>query len=991
MVKQVRPTGRTLWPGAVLLAVGLSGVLPSTFSTSACAGEAEEGRAGEKKEAEKKEKPKIPPFKYSAWCAFREFWSVANNPTEQKQKEIEKDPKLLEREDNSRPASGQWRGFGRRGQWVALVVELENTTEEETYSGDIRVQLDPLGPDAGDKAPYTTRYRQAFELAPKTRQPYPFSVLCPETDFSSIEVNLTANGRSYTRFVTLHDLERPPEDLIVVVSEDAGAFSFLKPPRSRDEMQLPDDQTKFREVAVVQPRDLPDRWCDLTMANLIVVDGPPREELTDRQLEALSTYCQSGGHVLITCGTDPARLRAAEGRRLSVEGLAGVRVRELTKAKSLDLGSGVYDADFELPILDVAPASAAGPMRVYRNLSSKLVEMVERDVGIGSVTFLPFSLRNPRLGVWGGKTQIPLDILKSGRQRVLFTYEDLQPSQGYGPGRGPRWLAYDADPTPPRNTLGGLRSALDLSFHKDTPVETPKGGVVASFLLLYLLVAVPLNYFIFGWWQRREVAWLAVPVWALAGSVMAYVVGYMGQQGRLTLNEVCVIEAGPNQPSAVARTYLCVYAPRADRYLLDFAPHERRAFDVEAGPGHLVSPKLMTRGIEDFLPEMDIWERPDGSLAVEKLQIYSRGTRRLEIAHRVPMGDGLMAEIKERADGQAEIRIRNNTDYNLLNPALIFRAANGELRGVKLGDPPTFQLPSRMAQPYVLPANLKGGGEEMDAAFFGRPPPSFMHARGKESGDRAKALTDYIRDRVRRYEDCVLVAWLDGGVLPMRVFRGEEAWQAVERGFTFLAVPVPQPKAPWTAEYSTDTRLRPDDMQWVPLALEGGCALLSKNMQRGGECVLRLHAPRDVHALTKRQLTLSFKLHGLTAKEFQELFPRYGVGAPPAMPKRYSGKLALEAAEWTSNRTIAQWPKLYRKDAKPGEDRGFSFKDLAPGQSYPVALEMPLDEKRLGPESTLLLKVRVENLSAEGGWQEESWPLALQGFRLDVTGHRVER
>ena len=106
-------------------------------------------------------------------------------------------------------------------------------------------------------------------------------MLCPETDFSSIEVNLTANGRSYTRFVTLHDLERPPEDLIVVVSEDAGAFSFLKPPRSRDEMQLPDDQTKFREVAVVQPRDLPDRWCDLTMANLIVVDGPPREELTD--------------------------------------------------------------------------------------------------------------------------------------------------------------------------------------------------------------------------------------------------------------------------------------------------------------------------------------------------------------------------------------------------------------------------------------------------------------------------------------------------------------------------------------------------------------------------------------------------------------------------------------------------------------------------------------------------------------------------------------
>ena len=315
----------------------------------------------------------------------------------------------------------------------------------------------------------------------------------------------------------------------------------------------------------------------------------------------------------------------------------------------------------------------------------------------------------------------------------------------------------------------------------------------------------------------------------------------------------------------------------------------------------------------------------------------------------------------------------------------------GQLRGVKLGDPPAFQLPSRMAQPYVLVTDLRGGGEDADAAFFGRPTPSFMHARGEASRDRAKALTDYIRDRIRRYQDCVLVAWLDGGVLPMRVFRGDEAWQSVERGFAFLAVPVPLPKGPWTAEYSTDTRLRLDDAQWTPLGLEGGRALLSKNAQQGGECILRLHAPRDVHALTKRQLTLSFKLHALTGKEFLELFPRYAVQAPPAMPKQYGGDVALEVAEWTSNRTIAQWPRLYRKDPGSGKEIPFSFKDLAPGQSYPVVLEMPLDEKRLGPESALVLKVHVRNLKAQGAWPEEQWPLVLEGFRLDVKGHRVQR
>src|SRR6185295_7982280 len=124
------------------------------------------------------------------------------------------------------------------------------------------------------------------------------------------------------RYFGISDLDQSREELIVVVSDKPGAFQNLDPFAKR---ALPgeDDGTprQGRKVASVVASELPERWQDLTIASLIIIDGPPVEGINDAQWAALKTYAQSGGRILIMAGKDPSRLKG------QVEALAGISVR----------------------------------------------------------------------------------------------------------------------------------------------------------------------------------------------------------------------------------------------------------------------------------------------------------------------------------------------------------------------------------------------------------------------------------------------------------------------------------------------------------------------------------------------------------------------------------------------------------------------------------------------------------------------------------------
>lgn len=949
------------------------------FWSCACLGAGESAEKSDSK-AEREDvekKKKIPPFKCSAWCSFRSFMDVERyDPEKLKQSPTYKE----EVDDQTRYGSGQWGGFARRGQWVSIVVEVQNTTEDTPYQGNIRVQLDPSKEGREGVKPYTTRYRQEFELAPKTTQSYYFSVLCPEFDFSAVHVTVATQARTYERDVGLYELDSAREDLIVVVSDRAAAFKFLTK-RAGDEHDTGRDQGPIgRRVAVVQPADLPNRWYNLTLANLIVIDGPPREGLNDEQIEALRGYSQTGGQVLISSGVDPARLRAPDGRALSLADLAGIRVRELSRVKRLDLAPAwlLSEKDEGLSVIDVTPIHEGGTVQVFRNGQTALVERLNRQVGLGGVSFLAFSLSDEKLKTWPHRDTIPLLLIEKTRRRGLFAYQERSPSP-----QQPWMDVEDEDGRAPRDAVEQLREKLDGSFSRDTPVETPKRGVVASLLLLYLLVAVPLNYFIFGWFRRREIAWAAVPVWALFFSIGAYVVGF--QQGRLTVDQLSVVEAGADQEEGMTRTFMSVYAPRFGNYRLEFEPGNGAGIPPQPGPGHLVSRGFKTRGITSLLPEMDVLEQPNGDLVVEKLQILARATRRLEVQHRTGLGKGLHITLNRDDAGKANVEVRNGTPFHLINAVLAFKGLDSNWRGVRLG---TGVLTKGVTQPFSVSMGPRDG-QELKDLFFSRPPPRSISAGGGQiTVDRAQSLGAFVQTRLDRYHQTVLLAWVDGGSLPVKILRGVREMEDVERGMTMLLVPVGDRvgggSLNWSGRFTTDPG-RLDRAEWESFSVKsGGVRILQADAQKGLTHV-DLRAPQNVHDLQERDFSLSCKMRFLTQQEFnQRSSTRYNYyNNAPSMPTALSGELTVEIARWKADLTLdgSGWRKIHSQ----------LFNQMKPGERFAISFNGKLEREELGPEGRILLRVGLARMSLKGPWAEVDWPLELLEFQPKVTGRSEAR
>ena len=437
----------------------------------------------EKLKAEEERKKKIPALKYDAWCVFSELSGRAAR---------EEDPES----SHSRVNSIDLEGYGRRGKWAHVVLDLKNTTELKkklVFEGYASIVFNQVQPGGSAEIPYSTTYRQPFNVGPENENQYHFSILCPDYGWdSNVGIRIeTSVGSSYSRAFTLRDLDQAREELIVVVSDTPGAFKYLGPLRNRKDVDVTiEDLNKpaGRQVATVVPKELPERWQDLALASLIIIDGPPAEALNLAQWDALKTFARSGGRVLIMAGRDPARLKG------SVEDIAGITVRGMTELPGIDQFEPAYpikkrgpdEPEWKLPVVEVA---APGANVVKRNVKTQIVEYCARSYGAGLVAFTPFSLSDRFLQDWPGRTIIPLGLLN--KDKNLFSIEtdleieDASPAPQYN---GWGWGQSNIKPIENR-TLATFRSKLDNSFEHDTPVVMQAPATVLRFLLLYLVCA----------------------------------------------------------------------------------------------------------------------------------------------------------------------------------------------------------------------------------------------------------------------------------------------------------------------------------------------------------------------------------------------------------------------------------------------------------------------------------------------------------------------
>ncbi|HET7030909.1 MAG TPA: hypothetical protein VFI34_10390 [Candidatus Limnocylindrales bacterium] len=530
-------------------------------------------------------------------------------------------------------------GHARLGSWIAIEVHLVN--DGPSIVGELRLQGGSQG---------GTRFATAVQLDSPSDKTWVLHAQPPSFG-QQLEVQLVANDQVVLRqkvAVTIHDASQ----LVVgVIAEN--------PPKIVGSLNLPAVQNQGSAVIVpLTVQDLPTRIEAWSALDRLIWQDVDASTLGADQLTALRGWLALGGRLVIVGGTE------------GVGALAGFPddLLPYRPAATMDVAPASLTS-----LIGTVPAGAtdvpalAGELTHGRALatSGDRVVAAQAPYGSGSVTILGV---DPTVG-WLGESNAGRSIWPS-----------LIPARADG-------SVAMTDDTQIVSAVGNLPS-LALP---------PLGGLL---LLLFGYVALigPINYLILRRIDRREWAWITMPVLIVAFVIGAYSFGSALRGSSIIVNEVGIVRGAPDAIEGSAQVYLGVFSP------------SRGTYQVAVPGGALLSSPISGDVFGGTNASLDILQGdPPGPSRVRNLSVGfgSLRTIRAESQATVPKVHSELALV----DGTLTGTIRNDSQTTLEKPAIVLGSNVKVLRDVPPGE--TVQVSLRIA-------NLNQFGQSLSDRIFGQ-------------------------------------------------------------------------------------------------------------------------------------------------------------------------------------------------------------------------------------------------------------------------------
>ncbi len=360
-----------------------------------------------------------------------------------------------------------------------------------------------------------------------------------------------------------------------------------------------------------QVHRLPGNWRGYDGVDLLILTTSKKDFLDDLlrtenrpRLEALAEWVRRGGRLVVSVAWQnqekirdlltlpgvwqpslPDILPGAAHEPIPDKGLqslpAWVRNRaNLGQIKAFQAEVGKKDAKGKVP-----PPPRVAKLRRHDSVEVEVKEtdtlplIVRMPYGLGNVTLLAFDVDSPPFSTWPNRLAFWKALVERFAPRVSSFQE--------GGAQGER---VGADLT------SHLHQALDTF---DTPPIS--FGLVALFILLYILVVGPLDYFILKKvFNRLELTWITFPTIVLAISLAAYFTAYAIKGKELKINKVDLVDLDlrsdldeqgqPRKAYAYGNTWFMLRNPRVQSYTIGIDPVFPRRF----GDGNEQTPALVT-------------------------------------------------------------------------------------------------------------------------------------------------------------------------------------------------------------------------------------------------------------------------------------------------------------------------------------------------------------------------------------------------------------
>ena len=281
----------------------------------------------------------------------------------------------------------------------------------------------------------------------------------------------------------------------------------------------------------------------------------------------------------------------------------------------------------------------------------------------------------------------------------------------------------------------------------------PIGGLIAL-LGAYILLIGPINYLVLRRLDRREWAWVTMPVLIVAFAAGAYGFGSLLRGSDLIVNEVAIVRGAPGTTDGAAQIYLGVFSP------------SRGTYQLRVPGGALLSSP--TAG--DFLggdgttATLDVLQGDPAQVRDLGVGFGSLRTVRAETAVAVPL---VQADLRLE-DGRLRGTVTNASDEVLLKPVVVLGGTVAKMSDLAPGASETIdvklqavQMGQQLSDRIVGPVNYGESGPINEGA-------ARLNARNtiinQLTFDPAMGFTGQLPT-----DGPVVLAWADRELLPVEI------------------------------------------------------------------------------------------------------------------------------------------------------------------------------------------------------------------------------
>lgn len=449
-------------------------------------------------------------------------------------------------------------GAAKCSAWTPVAVQMTNDSDED-IEGALTVEQPEMA------KPYLAQCMAVVSLPAHSKKLYHTYVRM--SDFGGrTYVRLVRGGGIYGMKQINVDPFARTDKLVVSVGGRTTRLNFL----NNEQVPIPPkwdpryggyssgvtDATIH--VGSVAQSMLPDRPAGYESIDVLVLSELTPSAVNPRALKALAMWVQSGGTLVIPTGPNyrvfmndfyDELLPVSISGAVELPGLAGLS----------RLGRSPFPAS---PVAVAQSAVKPGVGRVLLAEGSVPI-IAERPYGAGRVLFFAFDHLSSPFRDWNGQTDFWKNIVRPQPRSPMVSDAAREFDEAYFSNR--RNYGYNYGPQ--NNPEPGLAGVVA----QNPSVRAPSFNSVGLFLLSYLVMLVPVNYFVLKRMRRLELAWVTTPAVVILFVLGAYAMGYTMKGGQLRLCQATIVEASAGERFARVVTVGSLFSPARRAYDLNVA------------------------------------------------------------------------------------------------------------------------------------------------------------------------------------------------------------------------------------------------------------------------------------------------------------------------------------------------------------------------------------------------------------------------------------